>query len=200
MYQTPMRIVSPRVVQVHSPESLICTRFSALHSSDPRLGKAKRRWLDVHMGGKYLDATDRNMLERITKAKRADQCSNATVNRSLALVRAILRKCAREWEWLDRVPSARMLKEPTRRVRYLTHQEAGGCSSGCRRTFATWLPLASSQACVRRTSLDCVGLRSIWRAGSPGSIPTKRRRAGPSRCPHSTAKPFDPAEADRQAL
>ena len=29
-----------------------------------------------------------------------------------------------EWEWLDRAPHVRMLKEPTRRVRFLTHAEA----------------------------------------------------------------------------
>ncbi len=29
-----------------------------------------------------------------------------------------------EWEWLDRAPSIRMLKEPTRRIRFLTHDEA----------------------------------------------------------------------------
>jgi len=42
----------------------------------------------------------------------------------LELLRAILRKCANEWEWLDRVPSVRMLKEPTRRIRFLTREEA----------------------------------------------------------------------------
>lgn len=39
-------------------------------------------------------------------------------------LRAILRKCVNEWEWLDRAPSVRMLKEPVRRVRFLTHEEA----------------------------------------------------------------------------
>jgi integrase len=34
-------------------------------------------------------------------------------------------KCAREWQWIDRAPSMRMLTEPTRHVRHLTHEEAG---------------------------------------------------------------------------
>ncbi|MBS0595694.1 MAG: site-specific integrase, partial [Proteobacteria bacterium] len=42
------------------------------------------------------------------------------MNRTLALVRSILRKAVREWQRLDRAPAVRMLKEPTRRVRYLT--------------------------------------------------------------------------------
>ena len=33
-------------------------------------------------------------------------CSNATVNRTLELVRAILRKCVNEWEWLERAPAS----------------------------------------------------------------------------------------------
>jgi len=47
------------------------------------------------------------------------------VNRTLALVRAILRQCVNEWEWLERAPQVRMLREPTRRIRSLTHEEAG---------------------------------------------------------------------------
>ena len=39
-------------------------------------------------------------------------------------MRSILRKCVRKWQWLDRAPTVRMLKEPTRRIRYLTHLEA----------------------------------------------------------------------------
>lgn len=46
------------------------------------------------------------------------------MNRTLVLVRSILRKSAREWQWLDRAPAVRMLKELTRRIRYLTHKEA----------------------------------------------------------------------------
>jgi integrase len=50
--------------------------------------------------------------------------SNATVNRLLEVVRAVLRKCVNQWEWLDRAPSIRLLKEPTRRIRFLTRAEA----------------------------------------------------------------------------
>ena len=33
-------------------------------------------------------------------------------------------KCVNDWEWLDRAPQVRMLKEPTRRIRFLTQDEA----------------------------------------------------------------------------
>jgi len=50
--------------------------------------------------------------------------SNAAVHRTLEPLRAILRECVNEWEWLDKAPSVRMLKEPTRRIRFLTREEA----------------------------------------------------------------------------
>ena len=94
------------------------------HKATAEEDKAKLRWLDQHLGGKELDTINRDMIERISQGKLDDGCSNATVNRTLALVRSILRKCVREWQWPDRAPTVRMLKEPTRRIRYLTHAEA----------------------------------------------------------------------------
>ena len=40
------------------------------------------------------------------------------------MVRVILRRCVHQWEWLDREPRVRMLKEATRRVRFLTRDDA----------------------------------------------------------------------------
>jgi integrase len=82
------------------------------------------RWLDAFLGGKDLGTISRATLDRVTDEKLARGCCNATVNRMLALVRAILRKCVNEWEWLDRAPQVRMLRVPTRRIRFLTHAEA----------------------------------------------------------------------------
>jgi integrase len=82
------------------------------------------RWLDRYLGGKDLATIVRATIDQITDEKLASGCSNATVNRTLALVRAILRKCVNEWEWLDRAPQVRMLREPGRRIRFLTRDEA----------------------------------------------------------------------------
>ena len=46
----------------------------------------------------------RATLDRIIDAKLALGHRNATVNRTRELVRAILRKCVTDWEWLDRAP------------------------------------------------------------------------------------------------
>lgn len=84
----------------------------------------KLRFLDRYLRDKNLAAIDRTAIDRVTREKLAQGCSNATVNRTLELLRAVLRKCVNEWEWLDRAPYVRMLKEPTRRIRFLTHEEA----------------------------------------------------------------------------
>jgi len=86
--------------------------------------KAHLRWLDAYLAGKQLDSISRTMVDRITEAKLAEGVRNATVNRVLEVLRAILRKCVNEWEWLDRTPKIRMLKEPTRRIRFLSGEEA----------------------------------------------------------------------------
>ena len=64
--------------------------------------KAHLRWLDRYLGGKHLDSISRGVIDRLTDAKLAEGVSNATVNRVLEVLRAIMRKCANEWEWLDR--------------------------------------------------------------------------------------------------
>ena len=84
----------------------------------------KLKWLDQFLGGKPLDTISRALVDKITDAKLAQGLSNATVNRTLELLRAILRKSVNDWEWLERAPQIRMLKEPTRRIRFLTHEEA----------------------------------------------------------------------------
>lgn len=82
------------------------------------------RWLDKYLNGMNLADINRDLLDEITEARKAKGVSNATVNRTLEVVRAILRKAAFEWEWLDRVPKVRMLPEPKRRVRFLIQDEA----------------------------------------------------------------------------
>ena len=87
---------------------------------------AKLRWLDKFLAGTELTNINRATIDRITEAKVAEGATNATVNRTLALLRAILRRCHRDWEWLDRAPAVRLLKEPTRRIRFLTQDQAAG--------------------------------------------------------------------------
>lgn len=82
------------------------------------------RWLQPHLEGMELGAIDRDKIETLVRAGLAEGVKNATVNRRIELLRAILRKACADWEWLDRVPRIRFLKEPKGRVRFLTSEEA----------------------------------------------------------------------------
>jgi len=86
--------------------------------------KTHLRWLHPYLDGKKLTDINRETMETILEARKAGGASNCTVNRTLEVVRAILRKAVYEWEWLDKVPKVRMLPEPKRRIRWLTQEEA----------------------------------------------------------------------------
>jgi integrase len=96
------------------------TAHKATHDEDI----AKLRWLDKFLAGTELTNINMALIDRITDAKLAEDATPATVNRTLALLRAILRRWHRDWEWLDRAPAVRLLKEPTRRIRFLTQDQA----------------------------------------------------------------------------
>jgi hypothetical protein len=51
--------------------------------------------LDTYLGGKDLRTIGRAQIDKITEAKLVQGHSNATVNRTLEVVRAILRKCVK---------------------------------------------------------------------------------------------------------
>ena len=82
------------------------------------------RWLHPHLDGLALERVDRTKVDELRQRKLAEGVSPTTVNRQLEVVRAILRKAANDWEWLDRAPLVRMLAEPKRRIRWLTREQA----------------------------------------------------------------------------
>lgn len=105
-------------------EAVVRWLKEAAHKATIENDRIHLRWLDRHLRDKPLDAISRNTIDRITDAKLAEGVSNATVNRILEVLRAILRKCVNDWEWLDRAPAVRMLKEPTRRIRFISREQA----------------------------------------------------------------------------
>lgn len=82
------------------------------------------RWLDRHFHGVSLSSISRDSLDNVVKARLKEGVANGTVNRMLAVIRAILRKAAFDWEWMDRVPKIKLLPEPKRRIRWITREEA----------------------------------------------------------------------------
>jgi len=94
------------------------------HKASQADDKAHLRWLDGFLNGVKLEDINRDLLDRITRERKSEGVSNATINRMLEVIRAILRKAANEWDWLTKAPGMRMLSEPTRRVRWITREEA----------------------------------------------------------------------------
>lgn len=96
------------------------TSHKKTHDKD----KERLRYVHAFLSGKYLDEIDYDTIEVLANAKAAEGAKPATVNRHLAVVRAILRKARDEWHWVGQIPKVRMRKEPRKRVRFLTQDEA----------------------------------------------------------------------------
>ena len=105
-------------------EAVIKWLSEQTHKRSIETDKFHLRWLRPHLDGVYLDQINKQKLESIAEAKKAEESSNATVNRILSLIRAILNRAKNEWEWVDTVPVFRFLPEPKDRIRWLTHDEA----------------------------------------------------------------------------
>ena len=87
--------------------------------------KGKIALLLPKIGDKLLTDIDRDLVENLlTGGLLPAERSSATRNRYRALIRAILRKCEREWGWLDRCPAFRTEKEAFKRVLYLSREQA----------------------------------------------------------------------------
>ena len=131
----------------------------------------------------------RRTIDRITEVKLAEGVTNATVNRLLEVVRAILRKCVNQWEWLDRAPQVRMLKEPTRRVRFLTRDEARVACRVADAFGGYGGVLAGHGTAAGQRHRTCSGRRWIWCDVWRGFTLTRRKRGRRSRC-RSMRKPW----------
>lgn len=93
------------------------------HKRTHRQDVAQIAALQPFFSGKYLDQLTREAITKVGEWK-FKQTSAATANRMLALIRSILRRAALDWEWIDKPPVIRLYREPKRRVRYLTPEQA----------------------------------------------------------------------------
>jgi integrase len=94
------------------------------HKRSLRTDKEILRYLNQHLQDKQLDEINRTMIDIIKNHKQSTGVSNATVNRVLSLIRSVLNTAMNDWEWIDSVPTIRLLNEKSGRTRWLTHQEA----------------------------------------------------------------------------
>jgi integrase len=93
------------------------------HKATAEEDRRKFQWLDQFLAGRSLHTITRDEIQAVGEAK-AQQSSRATANRFLALVRAVLRRAAGPWQWIEKAPAITLYREAKRRVRWLTKEEA----------------------------------------------------------------------------
>jgi integrase len=81
-------------------------------------------WLRPYLDNKCLDEIDKDVIEHIIQAKLDEGCTQTRVNRVTTLICSILNKARKEWEWIDNVPHIRKFPELSKRIRWLTREEA----------------------------------------------------------------------------
>ena len=80
------------------------------------------RYLNNFFSGMYVDEITIDVIEKVIHDKSAT-ASPGRVNRITSLIRAVLRRAERNWEWIDKAPAIRRLKEDEAPVRWLSESE-----------------------------------------------------------------------------
>lgn len=78
------------------------------------------RWVDPHLRGMAVRSISPLLLAQIEGFRGG---SNATKNRTMGLIRAILGNC-KKYGWITEIPYIKKLPEDERRIRWITHIEA----------------------------------------------------------------------------
>lgn len=97
---------------------LMETEHKASHKQDVK----QVAWIQQFFRGRLLSELTREVIAEVGEVKRKET-SPSTANRYLATIRAILRRAALEWEWIDKVPFIRLYKEPKRRIRWIEPEQ-----------------------------------------------------------------------------
>ncbi len=86
--------------------------------------------LQVNFGGILLNDFSRDLIDKFTVKRKKDKTrtgkllSNSRVNKSLEVLRAVLRFARDDMEWVGSIPKVKMLPVDSERVRWITRTEA----------------------------------------------------------------------------
>ena len=84
---------------------------------------SRLRWWNQHLGNLFLDQITGDLIQNAGWEK-AKESSKSTANRHLAVVRTVLRMAVNQWGWIDKPVHIELFREPKRRIRWLTEEEA----------------------------------------------------------------------------
>ena len=97
---------------------LMETEHKASHKQDMK----QVAWIQQFFRGRLLSELTREVIAEVGEVKRKET-SPSTANRYLATIRAILRRAALDWEWIEKAPFIRLYKEPKRRIRWIEPEQ-----------------------------------------------------------------------------
>jgi integrase len=80
-------------------------------------------WFGGYLDNEPINSIDRETIDGLREDLAAEGCAPATVNRYMALLRAILRKCRDEWRYLEVIPKVPMHAKEDVEPRWLTRAE-----------------------------------------------------------------------------
>lgn len=81
-------------------------------------------WLEKHLSNLSLNKITKDVIEQTACKKEDSGVKASTVNRMLALIRSVLNKACKQWEWIEQVPNIRLRKENNSRMNWLTREQA----------------------------------------------------------------------------
>ena len=97
---------------------LMETQHKASHKQDMK----QVAWFQQFFRGQLLSELTREVIAEVGEIK-CKETSPSTANRYLATIRAILRRAALDWEWIEKAPFIRLYKEPKRRIRWIAPEQ-----------------------------------------------------------------------------
>lgn len=89
---------------------------------DKERERQRLTWFSPYLDSTPLADISRDRIEKL-RTLRAQESGPSTANRYMALVRAILRKAHREWDWIDKAPVVPMYRLEKSEPRFLTRSQ-----------------------------------------------------------------------------
>jgi integrase len=148
---------------------------------DVKQYRGQCRRLHDYLGDKMLNDIVGDTVWTIVQSELKKGKKIATVNRHLAVLRAILRMARDEWQWVDSIPKVRLLPGEVERDRWLNHDDAHRLLSVCAPHLAALARFALATGCRAReiTGLEWnrvdLGRCTAWldrtKNGTPRGVP-----------------------------
>lgn len=96
--------------------------FASADGRDKQRDYERLTWFAEYIDSTPLVEINRALIDKLRMVRTAES-SPSTANRYMALLRMILRKAERQWEWIDRAPNVPMYRQEKSEPRFLTRPE-----------------------------------------------------------------------------